>query len=102
MELLILTGVLVAGIGVGLSFNGRGDVSPIVCHCECSGEKTSPVAGGNPFRDIFLSWVVGLICGGASFVLARFWWQSEGIPVSPKGKGKRGVYGTGIPLQITG
>ena len=55
MELLILTGVLVAGIGVGLSFAGR-ESAPVVCHCECSSEKTSSAAGGSSIRDILLSW----------------------------------------------
>ena len=106
MEILILIGVLVAGIGIGLSlsFDRKGvtppDPRPCSCECHCA----APLAREDPATGAHYLVLCGLlailvICG--VILIGFFFLHSQSkLEVTGKGKGRKGSFGAGVPLQI--
>ena len=100
MEIPILIGALVAGIGVGLSFSfehkGVTPPEPRPCSCEC--HCASPLAREDPsagLRDLVLCGLLTILVIGLLFLQS----QSK-FEVTGKGKGRKGSLGVGVPLRI--
>ena len=103
--LVVSFGILVVGIGIGgTSFrSSRPDPSPVTCHCECGGDKTSPTS--LRIKDLVIVLFIGITLGlcvawGCRSLFSLTF--APNFPAKSKGKGKGGVFGASVPLSITG
>lgn len=95
MDQWLLPGVLVAGIGIGLTpWTSKPSPSPaaVTCHCKCGGETSDP--GNQGLRELCLVLVLGLVFGalGVSLIYVRIF--PNQISAQP-GKG-----GATVPLSL--
>ena len=108
MDLLILIGVFIVGLGIGVTISGKPqpDTRPCSCQCHCAAPSVAsappPVV---PREFSLLLSVIVVVCGIAWFIyLFGLTTEKKGpelVTGSPvKGKGRRGVFGSQIPLQI--
>ena len=106
MEIPILIGALVAGIGVGLSFSfehkGVTPPEPRPCSCEC--HCASPLAREDPsagLRDLVLCGLLTILVICVAILIGLLFLQSQSkFEVTGKGKGRKGSLGVGVPLRI--
>ena len=108
MDLLILVGVFIVGLGIGASIFGKPqpDNRPCSCQCHCAAPSVSSAPSPAVPREFFLLLSVIIALCGIAWFFYLFGFQTEkkgpelvtGTPV--KGKGRRGVFGAQIPLQI--
>ena len=106
MDPVISSGVLIVGIGLGLSsqrYYQKPEVpGTVTCHCECGGERS--VDTGTPFRDLFLAIIFGLVLGSTGVLAIKYWWSlvlsQPHTPSPSKGKGRKGVFGSTLALSI--
>jgi len=106
MDPLIVSGVLIVGIGIGLTQqrpSSKTEPGPVTCHCECSGDKQPPVQSGSTFREIGLALLAGLLLGALLILTLKHFVESQKTVNSPvKGKGKKGgVFGSPLALTFT-
>jgi len=106
MDPLIASGVLIVGIGIGLTqprSNTKSEPGPVTCHCECSGDKQPPVQFGSTIRELGLALLVGLLLGALLILALKHFVDSQKTVHSPvKGKGKKGgVFGSTLALTFT-
>lgn len=108
MDPIIAAGVFIVGVGLGLASPKTEKTDPptsVTCQCECGTEKVPEVVH-HPFRDFLVTLVIGIFIG-IILVLGIRWYllfQSSlgSLPVSPKGKGRKGgAFGSPVALQIT-
>lgn len=109
MDPLTLSGIFIAGIGIGLSnFSwkpAKQEAGLVTCHCEC-GTKPEPVPH-NSVRELLLAVALGFVLGALVVISIQVKLSLASGPVGPlavkeivKGKGKKGVFGSSVPLQI--
>ena len=109
MDPLTISGIFIAGIGIGLSsFNWKPqkqEAGLVTCHCECGG-KSEPLVH-NTSRELFLAIALGFVLGALVVIFVQLKvpltsCQSEPAVLKEivKGKGKKGIFGSSVPLQI--
>ncbi len=109
MDPLTLSGIFIAGVGIGISSftwkPAKQEAGLVTCHCEC-GAKPEPVIH-NSSREILLAVALGFVLGAlvVIFIQLRVSISSgSSVPLAVKeivkGKGKKGVFGSSVPLQI--
>ena len=109
MDPLTISGIFIAGIGIGLSsFNWKPqkqEAGLVTCHCEC-GAKPEP-AVQNSSRELLLAVALGFVLGALVVITIQLrvsFLNSSSGPVVVKeivkGKGKKGVFGSSVPLQL--
>lgn len=113
MDPVTVSGIFVAGIGVGLSalnWKPQKESPPLTCHCACDTKSTpvpSPVQAAS-LRELLLTALIGVLIGG--ILVACYGWRFAAVIPEPeplcvrepsKGKGKKkGVFGSQVPLQL--
>jgi len=109
MDPLTVSGVLIAGIGIGLSSTSwkpqRQESGLVTCHCECGAKPESGV--NNSVRELLLAWALGFVLGALVVIAIQFRLSFSSSVFEPvvlkeivKGKGKKGVFGSSVPLQL--
>ena len=105
MDHLLILGVFVAGVGIGLSLvNERKGVEAKPCTCEC--HCASPLVPKEPESSVLLPFLVGvllILTSLLAFLGLCVWgnFSKDNPPTfTAKGKGKKGVFGSGVALQI--
>ena len=105
MDPLIASGVLIVGIGIGLTQQrspSKTEPGPVTCHCECSGDKQPVVQQGISIRELGLALLVGLLLGALLILAVKHFLDSQKtVNNSVKGKGKKGgVFGSHLALTF--
>ena len=110
MDPLAASAVLVAGVGIGVSSSWkstRPETGAVTCHCECDSRPPPETSVGASWREPCLVAIIGVLIG--SFVCFLFTsktlvaYKPNSTPIgkeSGKGKGKRGVFGSQVPLSL--
>ena len=111
MDPLTLTGIFVAGVGVGLSTlswrPARPEGGQVTCHCECGAKPE--VSAVSSLRELFLTGALGFVLGAlvTLWLIHKTWVGTPSgeilLKSSPvKGKGRRGVFGRSeaLPLEL--
>ena len=98
MDILFIVGALIIGVGIGISLTGKETLErPCNCQCHCA----APVAerdGSLSLRDLSLVLIfsVTLVIGVCTFLFVQ---SLHRLPPSPKGKGRKGVFGAPLHLR---
>lgn len=109
MHPVISSGVLIVGIGIGLSspkLTNKPEPGAITCHCECGAGTEKQAESGVTYRELILAVIVGVLLGAMAILAAKQWIGQAGFtystaPASPvKGKGRRGVFGSALALTL--
>lgn len=112
MDPLTLSGVLVAGIGVGISainWKPRPEGGQVTCHCECADKRPDPghSVSHSSWRELILVTIIGILIGGIIvFALTHTLVDKHTVTkIEPrreagKGKGKKGAFGSAVPLPL--
>ena len=109
MDPLTISGIFIAGIGIGLSsFSwkpNKQEAGLVTCHCEC-GAKPDPFVH-NTLRELILAVALGFVLGALVVITIQLKAPLSVCPTEPvvlkeivKGKGKKGIFGSSVPLQI--